>query len=173
MSHPKGSILVGTQRLIDRLVELGTGFGDVVLVGRDPGYGVTRPRLDDAEGVEGPLGGLLGLLAFAGPRPAFALSCDLPFVDAATLAALEARATAGVSVVARRDLEAPLEPFVARYAPSALVPLRDAATRGERSVQRALRDVPHVVFLPDDPHTLDDWDTPDDVLRGGGRLPPG
>jgi len=78
--------------LIERLLsELGRALPDaeVVLVGRAEAYaafGLSAIK-DEPPGV-GPIGGLLGLLAYAerqGAASALALACDLPRIDAELL----------------------------------------------------------------------------------------
>lgn len=179
MGRPKGRVRDGSGvALLARLVAAveRTGF-DVVLVGDATPYATevpAVPRIPDAPGIEGPMAGLLALLEAAGPRQAIALACDMPFVDGATVEALASEPTEAVAIAARADREAPFEPFLARYDAPRLLPIvRESAARGERSLQRLLRSVGTETFVPADPRALADWDTPEDVERGGGSFDDG
>lgn len=117
------------------------------------------------------MAGLLALLEAAGSRRAIALACDMPFVDRTTLRALASVASEAPAIAARAGEEAPYEPFLARYDAPRLLPIvRASASSGERSLQRLLRSVGTEAFVPSDPRVLADWDTPEDVERGGGTF---
>lgn len=160
--RPKGLLTTADGRtLIDRwravFDELGVA---VVLVGRRPEYAdVDLPQLDDDPPGSGPLGGLAALLAYASPRRAIAVACDMPFVPAEDL---ERLLRAGGSAAPRRD--ARWEPLCAVYTPDALPVVRRRLETGQRSLQALLDELsPTAVAVP--PRHLDDWDAPEDIER--------
>jgi molybdopterin-guanine dinucleotide biosynthesis protein A len=100
---------------------------------------------------DGPLGGILTALHAATPSPVLVMACDLPWVDAATiavvLAAVERGRAAGAPphvFMAHADRR---EPLCAVWMPSATVELQRSFDAGERAVHRVaaqlgVRDVP-------------------------------
>lgn len=153
----------GTGSLVARLAGLAGALGaEVVLVGQRSEYAaLALPVLPDAAPDAGPLGGLVALLALAGERPAVALACDLPFLDAAYLTRLLAAPPAPV-VAPRRDR---WEPLAARYDAAAVLPLaRARLAAGELALQGLLDAAGAVPLAPSvgDDRRLVDWDTPDD-----------
>lgn len=115
---------------------LAARFHPVVVVGGPPR---TLPGLkfipDDFPG-EGPLGGLLTGLNFAGAA-AFVCACDMPFADANCAALLWRRrgqADAAVPVTAAGP-----QPLFACYGGQSLAKLQHAWREGERSMRGALR----------------------------------
>lgn len=177
MGVPKGLVrdADGTA-LLARLVHVASAFGDVVLVGDASPYAALAPscpRLRDARSGIGPLGGLVALLRHAhqdGHARVVALSCDLPFVSPDDLHALLDHASDAPIVAARAD-DAPFEPFLARYDAARVLPLAELAIEsGALSLKRLLESAGAEPFRPR-PEAIVDWDTPDDVARGGGSLP--
>ena len=77
LEHPSG-----TGTLVDHLVALASVVGgEAVLVGEGAAYADLGLRmLPDARTGAGPLAGLESLMRAAGPRLAYALACDMPFV---------------------------------------------------------------------------------------------
>jgi len=169
--RPKG-LLPGPdgRPLLARLVDAGHAVGcDVVLVGEAAAYGAIAPevpRLEDRPAGVGPLGGLAALLEAAGDRPCVALACDMPHVEAATLARLLEHAPGSAVVAPRRGDDAPWEPLLARYAPAVVRPvLGGVLEEGARSFQRLFAAL-EVTPLPLDAavaRALEDWDRPEDV----------
>jgi molybdenum cofactor guanylyltransferase len=144
----------------------------VVLVGAHDAY--ARLGLDviadEPPGI-GPLGGLVALLRRAGATPAVAVACDMPFVTSALVERLLATSPNAPIVAPHRDGR--WEPLCARYDGATVLAQALALSRsGHHSLQRLLRDL-DAVALPLTPEELDelrDWDTPDDVARGGTRV---
>ncbi|MGD8862378.1 MAG: NTP transferase domain-containing protein [Myxococcales bacterium] len=143
------------------------GIEDVVLVGGQ-GDG-PRPRLADDPPGCGPLGGLCALLAHAGERPAIALACDMPAVDAALLARL-AEASCDAAVLAPRDpATGKWDPLFARYDAPRVLPLaRAAVARRELALQGLLRTAGagELTLSDTERARLLDWDEPGDVQGG-------
>ena len=123
------------------------------------------PVLDDERPRSGPLGGLCALLAWAAERPVIALACDLPYVTVDDLRALRDHPSDAAVVAARRSLEAPWEPLLARYDAARVLPVaRGRLRRDERALQGLLVDA-GVVDAGLRAAACDDWDTPEDVTR--------
>lgn len=155
----------GGRPIVERASGLLRGMGlEVVLVGKDPRYAsLGLGVIEDEPGGIGPLGGLVGLLRYAGDRHAVAVACDMPFIDATLLRRLLGAPPA--PVVAPRSASK-WEPLFARYdAPSVLPVARARAERGQLSLQGLLDAVGAAELVLDDPEwqTLHDWDSPQDV----------
>jgi len=161
--------------LLERLrSELASSLPDaeVVLVGAADAYTDVGLRAvsDDPPGV-GPLGGLIGLLAYAqrrGAAQALALACDLPRIGGSVLQRLAREMGDKCALVAAQGQIR--NPLVARYAVAHALPAaRGVLATGKRSLQGVLdRLGDGVATLPlttEEAATLDDWDTPEDVHR--------
>jgi len=174
----------GRGTLLSRLLWVadGAGCSERVLVGarhsshdRSPdcggGESVPDPAgldtlLDRPPGI-GPIGGLCALLEAAGPRPALALACDLPFLQPQLLTRL-AREQPGATVLCPRDPQSgKWEPLFARYDSARVLPiLRGCIPAGVRSLQTLLRELPvtELVLEPGERAQLRDWDRPEDLI---------
>ncbi len=83
MGRDKALVEVGSQPMIARAAQaLAGALDDVVLAsGRGSAYPfLGLPEVADRFPGAGPLAGIDAALAWAAPRPVFALACDLPFV---------------------------------------------------------------------------------------------
>jgi len=109
---------------------------------------------------EGPLGGILTALNASAGAPTLVAACDLPWIDAASLAMLIGAAGRGEDVVVARSSR--LEPLCALWQPSAAAKLQVVFDGGERAVHRAIvtLDVAEV-DLPDS--VLTNVNAPDDL----------
>lgn len=97
MGHDKAGITLhgeGAPNLLARTIGLLSGFGlEVWVSGRSPALqadGTLSPHFHVTDKVPGlgPLGGIAAALELAAGRPCLVLSCDLPFMDQATMARL-------------------------------------------------------------------------------------
>lgn len=161
--------------LLERLcTELTSALPDaeIRLVGAADAYAATglRAVADDPPGV-GPIGGLIGLLTHAEHRGAthvLALACDLPRIGSGVLRRLANEMTDKTALFAAHgEIRNPL---LARYEVARALPVARAALgAGKRSLQAVLDGLGDgVATLPistTEAATLDDWDTPEDVLR--------
>lgn len=151
------------------------GAGDVLAVGGDgaalAALGL-RP-VPDAHPGEGPLGGLLSAFAATTTSELVVLTCDLPEIDGATVAALldglrrHPDADVALPHLDGRDL-----PLTAAWRPGrAAAVLQAAYDEGERAPRRLVdRLVVHRV--PDvDRAALADVDRPEDLHRYAGPVP--
>lgn len=135
------------QSLLARTVGLAAQFcARVVVSGRDPADlgadpGPDLDWLPDDEPGQGPIGGILTGLAHLG-GPLLVLACDLPLLDAATVARLaEHRAGRPAGTVVTTFLQSAtgfIEPLVAVYEDLAGPHLAAALAAGERKLARAL-----------------------------------
>ena len=110
--------------------------GELYVSGRDPAaFGIRAPWLPDALPGQGPAGGVLTVLEATG-RPCLVVSCDLPFLDEATLARLVAAwrdRPAGARMTTYRIAETGyVESLVAIYASEGAPLLRESLARGQR-----------------------------------------
>ena len=129
-----------------------------VLVGKHPAIDIAS--IADVAAECGPLGGLVALLEHA--AVAVAVACDMPWIDAASLRALAARA--GPIVAARRDGR--WEPLFARYEAARVLPIaRARLAKGQLALQGLLDAVGAVPFA--DACILHDVDTVLDASRAG------
>jgi molybdenum cofactor guanylyltransferase len=152
-------IVVRTRRLLE---EAGA---ECVLVGGHPAYrGLGLEVVPDDPAADGPLAGILALLARAADRTAIAVACDMPFIGR-DIARRLVEAPPAPIVAARRRAEEKgrdvWEPLFARYAPSVLPVARDFAKRGERKLQLLLdrAGARPLVLEPAEEAMLTDWDT--------------
>lgn len=139
---------------------------NAVLVGAHEAYqDVGLRMLTDAHGAEGPLAGLLSLLAGG---DALAIACDMPAFTPAAVERLLAAPPAPIVAPRRlaRDLGREVwEPLFARYSATVLPIAQAFAARGERRLQRLLDEagaVPLALGADEDDWLLD-WDQPSDV----------
>lgn len=110
--------------------------GEILISGRDPSvFGLDAPWLPDATPNVGPAGGVLTVLA-ARARPCLVLSCDLPFLDEATLVRLVTawrhRPDQALMTTYRIVESGYIESLVAVYEPGGVALLRQNLARGER-----------------------------------------
>jgi molybdopterin-guanine dinucleotide biosynthesis protein A len=156
--------------ILGRLVNLVSAMNlSPVLVGRCDASRAALPAvpwLDDEPGLEGPMAGLAALLDAAhraGAPAAFALACDLPFVDDRILGRLRDADPTALAVAPRRT-NGVWEPLCARYSPSLALHAMTGEFRSPRALLDAVGALP--VHLSDDEWgALVDWDTPEEIGR--------
>jgi molybdenum cofactor guanylyltransferase len=146
MGRDKASVVVDGVAMGARMVAtlLVAGCDPVVFVGGDPGVleGLGADVVADLAPGEGPLGGVVTALErFADTADhVIIVSCDMPFLTAADLDPLVARAVvAGVDVVVGRSSRR--EPLCAVWATGAAGRVRAAFERGTRSIHGVLDDL--------------------------------
>lgn len=163
LATPDGTTIVATLREACAAAGL-----RVVLVGsaasRAPYAAEGLQGIDDDPRAEGPLAGLLALLAAARGGRAIALACDMPFVSGALLARLARDPDDAPVLAARRG--ATWEPFFARYDAARVLPFALAAARsGKLGLQSLLDEAGARPFAmsPGEARALVDWDRPADM----------
>jgi molybdenum cofactor guanylyltransferase len=162
MGRPKATLEFEGAPLIERPLAAAAAAGlDAVVVAKP---GSALPPLDvevwrEPEEPSHPLTGLVAALEHG--QPVIAVACDMPFVTAEALARLAACEGAAAPMVAGR-----LEPFPARYEPSALPVLRAALAR-EAPLRAALAELdPEPIALH--PHVLTSINTPEALAAAAG-----
>jgi molybdopterin-guanine dinucleotide biosynthesis protein A len=130
----------------------------------------------DDPAADGPLAGLLALLAFAGERLAIAVACDMPLVDEAlvrrlvdTMRAADAPVVAPKRLARGREVWEPL--FAVYDAPRVRPVARAFAARGERKLQLLLDEAGArpLALSREEAEALADWDSPADLPTGSAR----
>ena len=151
-----GITLIDRWRAIFEALEI-----EHVLVGRRSEYAsIPLTVLDDAPSGIGPIGALAALLAYAGPKRAIAVACDMPFVTRSDVERLLASRDS-VAVAARR--KGRWEPLFSSYdAPRALPVVRRAIAAGRFGLQPLMTTL-QACPIDIDPRHLDDWDCPQDL----------
>jgi molybdopterin-guanine dinucleotide biosynthesis protein A len=167
MGRDKAALLVDGVPMAVRVAAAlrDAGAGDVVLIGRGVAGG--DPVVADEHPGEGPLGGVLTALRWAGDRLVVVAPCDLLAPDPVALRRL-VDALAGpsasrpVAAVAGTD-----DPLPLALRPDAAIALEAAFAAGERGLRRALRDLrPVDAELPD--RAVAGANTPADLPPGSG-----
>jgi molybdopterin-guanine dinucleotide biosynthesis protein A len=143
MGFSKSLLRVGGEFVLERIVAAaGEVSREVVLVGEAPlpaGELTMMRRIQDAPGVEGPLGGLLAALRWRPRTRWIVISCDAPFLSADALRWLLAQEKpADIAVVPHLDAPERPEPLIALYTPRARSLMEPAARAGEQSIRRIL-----------------------------------
>lgn len=140
------------------------GCTDVVLVGGDPAElaPLRLPHVADRHPGAGPLGGVRTAIAHADPVDVVVAACDLPRLDAATIAAL-VEAAAGepqADVIVARTAQ--LEPACALWRATAGDPLAALFAEGVRAVHVAIARL-HAVPVDVATTALVNMNRPDDL----------
>lgn len=133
-----------------------------VLVGEHPAYAELAAVVPDL-GAVGPLGGLVALLRQASTRYVVSVACDMPYVSRELLTRLLDAPHADVTAARRQHWE----PFFARHAVAATLPLATQLLASERHALRPLfeRAVP-LALTADEARQLRDWDYVTDLDAG-------
>ena len=157
MGRPKATLEFEGGPLIARPLAAAAAAGlDAVVVAKPSSRAAAarRRRLGGARGAVAPALGLIAALERGGPI--VAVACDMPFVTPEALAELARRDGAAAPLVGGR-----LEPFPARYEPSALPALRAALER-EAPLRAALAELrPEEIEM--DARVVTSFNTPEDV----------
>ena len=173
MGQEKALILWRGQTLISRVIgALREALGEVLIVGRDPGWGQAEgsPCIPDDEPDLGPLGGLRTALHHSGGRPVFLAGCDMPLLvpEAVRLVAslLEDYDAAIPSIGGR------LQPVHAIYSPACLTTADELLHTSRRSMHGMVKLIRVRIITEDELRSVDStlqscWsvNTPDDLMR--------
>ena len=173
---PKGLLRTpeGSETLIERLCRqcaLAIADPAIYLIGEAQPYATLGwPQLPDNPPGIGPIGGLRALLTRAladESECALALSCDLPFLDAAAISAL---LTPFSGLTRVPFAQGRLQPLSAAYAPSSALRAVDRSlSLGKHALMQVLdqlgSELERVEFADERAQVLADWDTPEDMQR--------
>lgn len=168
----KGLIEVEGETVLARLLRLRPAADRVLLSVNDPSLyaAYSLEAVPDVVSGAGAPGGVVSLLLAARTPWAFVVACDMPWVGFEALAALAAAVTPEVDVVAF-ERDGGLEPLCALIRSSL-----GASWRAQLAARPSLRGLMAESGLarlsPADPRWLDSVNTPDDLQRAGGKLPP-
>jgi molybdenum cofactor guanylyltransferase len=169
--QPKGLLLVGGRRIIDRQLEaLRAVFARVLLVANDPApwSGLGLAVLPDRTPGAGPLAGIDAALAALAPGEdaVVCVAGDMPLLTPAALALLRDAAPGAPAVAARVDGR--LEPLFARYGRACAPAVAAAVAQGRLSAAALLAEV-GATYLDlaalDALTVLENANTPEDLAR--------
>ena len=152
MGRDKALLEIDGQTLLHRTAALALGTGlPVLVVGRavPPGWALPQVTfIPDEKPGQGPLGGLVAALARA--APVFALACDMPLLEARTLAWLTAEVRGlrtadalGAGLAVRHA--GGLEPLFACYAEACLPIARAHLAAGRRAMHALIEEAAFTV----------------------------
>jgi molybdenum cofactor guanylyltransferase len=165
MGRPKSLIEVAGVTMVRRIAAAMTESGCISVVAIGPAeIADGLDRVDDLYPGEGPLGGILTALASAAGAAVLVLACDLPSIDAPSLAKLIDASGRGADVVAARSSTPAgrLEPLCALWQPVAAATLGAAFDGGERAVHRAMAGLTVIEVSLDD-RVLTNVNAPEDL----------
>jgi len=133
--HPKGLLLVGGRRILDRVVDAVTAATGTppLLVANAADAPQWRPDLQcvtDRLPESGSLGGIYTAV-LAGAEPVLCVAWDMPFVTAALLTALVEGSRSSDAFLPESDSRRGLEPLCAVYGPACRAPIEAALERGD------------------------------------------
>ncbi|WP_241767672.1 NTP transferase domain-containing protein [Tanticharoenia sakaeratensis] len=124
------------------------------------------PQIIDTLADAGPAAGLLAAHRAFADVALLVVACDMPRLDAATLAALVAARDHQSSVTAYQSPhDGRPEPFCAIWEPAALRRLQDLAAEGHFGPRRAMLATDTRLIVPADPGRLDNINTPSERAR--------
>jgi molybdopterin-guanine dinucleotide biosynthesis protein A len=133
--HPKGLLLVGGRRILDRVVDAvteATGAAPL-LVANAADAPQWRPDLQcvpDRHPGSGSLGGIYTAVQ-AGAEPVLCVAWDMPFVSVPLLQTLVQESRSCDAFLPESDSRRGLEPLCAVYGPACRVPIEQALARGD------------------------------------------
>lgn len=140
MGRDKALLRYGDVPLVVHVAEqVRLATGSATLVGSKALYGnLGWTVMEDEPGeANGPLGGIIAVLASSPVERNLIVACDMPWLEAAELAKL-AKHPSTADVVSARVEGRGLEPLCAVYHRRCLPVLRQALSEGERAVRRIL-----------------------------------
>jgi len=133
--HPKGLLLVGGRRILDRVVDAVTEATGTppLLVANAADAPQWRPDLQcvpDRVPESGSLGGIYTAV-LAGIEPVLCVAWDMPFVSVPLLQALVRESRSSDAYLPESDSRRGLEPLCAVYGPACREPIEAALARGD------------------------------------------
>lgn len=138
MGRPKSTLVFGGRSFAARIAEaLSSVVDECFFVGQGElaNDAPSLPQLEDAPGIAGPLGGILGALRHRPDSGWLVAACDLPLVSADAARWLVSLRAPDRLVLLPRLGEGGFEPLFALYEARARTLLEELAARGERSLQ--------------------------------------
>ena len=169
MGSDKASLLLGEQTLLQRVITtMQQIFPQVIISVRQPRPDINLPQVCDEQLNAGPLAGLVAGLSRVNTPWAFAVACDMPFVETAVVELLGKRRSNYQAVVP--VVQGHPQPLVAFYASSCLPVMRECLLKQDTSLRGVLQQldacyVDQAGMQDADPRlrSFFDLDTPQDV----------
>jgi molybdenum cofactor guanylyltransferase len=168
MRTDKAALLYAGRSQLERAMELIAPHVQraYVSVRADQAQDPLRARFPQIRDLQDNLGPIAGLLAAQAAHPQAAwlvLACDLPRLDAATLAHLvRCRAPERSATAYRSSHDGLPEPLCAIWEPKSAAPLNAYVTRGRQCPRRFLLGADTYLIDEPDPHALDNVNTPEE-----------
>ncbi len=172
MGSDKANLLLGDQTLLQRVTAtMQRIFPQVIISVRQLRPEIGMPQVCDERPAGGPLAGLVAGLGHITTPWAFAVACDMPFVELQVIERLAIRRAGCQAVVP--VVQGHPQPLVAFYARSCLNVIRTHLAAGGKNSLRAVLEKLDVCYVDEaemlaaDPglRSFFDLDTPQDVAR--------
>lgn len=133
--HPKGLLVVGSRRILDRVVDAvtaATGAPPLLVANSAdaPQWRVDLRCVPDRLPGSGSLGGI-HTAVLAGAEPVLCVAWDMPFVSVPLLRALVQESGNCDAFLPESDSRRGLEPLCAVYGPACRIPIEQALARGD------------------------------------------
>jgi molybdenum cofactor guanylyltransferase len=129
------------------------------------------PQVVDAHEGLGPIAGIAAAQALAPAAAWLVLGCDLPFIDAGTLAQLIAhRDPARVASAYRSSHDGLPEPLCAIYEPRSAAAILERINAGKTCPRKFLIQADALILDQPDPRALDNINTPEQYTAARGTL---
>lgn len=176
MGSDKALLSRGGETQLEHAVRLLSGVTDKVWVSAraEQAAGAERarfPLITDRYAGLGPLAGILSAMDQDPGAAWLVLACDLPNVDASTLAALVASRAAAQPFTAFSSSHDGLpEPLCAIYEPAAREILDGFVAEGLNCPRKIMMRSATELLAPPDPAALDNINTPEDLERNASRV---
>ncbi len=116
-----------------------------------------------------PLTGILHALSLAEGRPVFVCAADMPLITPELIRRI-AQTGPGAAPAVVASVQGALQPLLACYRPAALEPLRLATANPAASLRETVGAINPVIYEVDDPDSVFNVNTPDDLLQAAAML---
>ncbi len=179
MGRDKAEVLVDGQTLLARTAALAQPQVAHIYVSVRDAAAVTGTRaqfssISDAAVGEGPLAGILAALEYAPQADWLVLACDLPRLDAATLATLSSVAQAdrdSAAIAIRSERDGLPEPMCAIWRAPMIAHIRDAFANQRYCARKCLILADARLLDPVTPGALANMNTEDDLIKIVDAMP--
>jgi molybdopterin-guanine dinucleotide biosynthesis protein A len=176
MHRDKAALTYQGKNQLDRAVELASRHVDRVFVSvratqaTDPTRSSRALIVDSVPG-EGPVVGIRSAFAHAPEVAWLVLACDLPFLSDAVLERLiRSRDPARTATAYRSSHDGLPEPLCAIFEPRAAAELSAAQDHGRHCPRKFLIGADTLLLEPQDPHALDNVNTPEEYSAAKNAL---
>ena len=176
MHRDKATLTYQGKRQLDRAVELASRhvspvFVSVRVAQADDPTRVNRALIVDSVPGEGPMVGIRSAFAYAPDVAWLILACDLPFLSDEVLEhLLRSRDPARTATAYRSAHDRLPEPLCAIFEPSAAAAMAAAQAGGRDCPRKFLLNSDTLLLEPQDPHALDNVNTPEEYSAAKSAL---